>query len=150
MSNGILETVSRSATFWSEPVARDYYVILGIPADADQKQIRSAYRERVKELHPDYYGKNCDTFLALQEAYSVLRDPTRRRQYDRSKKETPARSGIVEIRTPSSSRRPPIEAIMPSCMPPIEEVLPHRSAGSAGPIVEEFFDLMVRRIYNRG
>lgn len=60
---------------------KNYYIILGIPADSSQADIKSAYRRLAKEFHPDYYGQN-SPFLNIQEAYSVLSDPVRRRRYD--------------------------------------------------------------------
>jgi molecular chaperone DnaJ len=62
----------------------DYYIILGIPNDSSQDDIRAAYRRLAKELHPDRYGKNQGPFQAIQEAYSVLSNPESRKSYDYS------------------------------------------------------------------
>jgi curved DNA-binding protein CbpA len=64
-------------------MAKDYYLILGIGADATEDEIKSAYRREAKRHHPDCSGEDCEPFLALQEAYEVLGDPERRRAYDR-------------------------------------------------------------------
>jgi DnaJ-class molecular chaperone len=69
-------------------MSRNYYVILGIPVDSTQPDIKSAYRRLAKEFHPDYYGQNHEPFQVLQEAYSVLSDPERRRVYDESLQDT--------------------------------------------------------------
>jgi molecular chaperone DnaJ len=61
---------------------KDYYHILGIKSDATPDQIRSAYRELVKKLHPDRHGEDSAPFLALQEAYETLIDPSLRKAYD--------------------------------------------------------------------
>lgn len=61
---------------------KNYYIILGIPSDSSLNQIKSAYRRLAKEYHPDYYGESRSPFLAIQEAYSVLSDPTQRKHYD--------------------------------------------------------------------
>jgi molecular chaperone DnaJ len=61
---------------------QNYYVILGIPANSSQEDIKAAYRRRAKKFHPDHYGDNHYPFQKLQEAYSVLSDPVRRRAYD--------------------------------------------------------------------
>ena len=60
----------------------NYYIILGIPSKSSQEEIKSAYRRLAKEFHPDHYGENHSPFLNVQEAYSVLSDPVRRRAYD--------------------------------------------------------------------
>lgn len=61
---------------------KNYYIILGIPANSSHSDIKSAYRKLAKEYHPDYYGQSKSPFLAIHEAYSVLGDPSRRKQYD--------------------------------------------------------------------
>lgn len=63
---------------------KNYYIILGIPSKSSQEEIKSAYRRLAKEFHPDHYGDNHSPFLNVQQAYSVLRDPVRRRAYDAS------------------------------------------------------------------
>jgi molecular chaperone DnaJ len=62
---------------------RNYYVILGVAANASDDDIKSAFRRRALELHPDTSGLESGPFLELQEAYGVLSDPQRRRHYDR-------------------------------------------------------------------
>lgn len=62
---------------------KDYYVILGIASDATLEAVKSAFRRRAMELHPDTSGLESEPFLELQEAYGVLSDPERRRRYDR-------------------------------------------------------------------
>ncbi|MES1201013.1 MAG: molecular chaperone DnaJ [Pseudomonadota bacterium] len=62
---------------------RDYYDILGAERGADAEALKSAYRKRAKELHPDCQGGCEDKFKELNEAYAVLGDPGRRAQYDR-------------------------------------------------------------------
>ena len=64
-------------------MSRNYYIILGIPIDASQNDIKSAYRKRAKELHPDHYGENTGPFRELQKAYSTLSNPEDKRAYDR-------------------------------------------------------------------
>src|SRR5215813_13546404 len=62
---------------------RDYYDVLGVPRSADADALKSAYRKRAKEVHPDCQGGCEDKFKELNEAYAVLADPQRRAQYDR-------------------------------------------------------------------
>jgi molecular chaperone DnaJ len=64
---------------------RDYYDVLGVSHDAGADEIKRAYRQLARRYHPDISGD--DRALAFREltgAYDVLRDSTRRRQYDRS------------------------------------------------------------------
>ncbi|MEE4239931.1 MAG: DnaJ domain-containing protein [Desulfopila sp.] len=61
---------------------KNYYVILGIPADSSLQDIKTAYRRLAKEYHPDYFGPQGSPFPAIQEAYAVLSNPQRRREYD--------------------------------------------------------------------
>jgi curved DNA-binding protein CbpA len=68
-------------------MAKNYYSILGVLPTASIEDIRGAYRNRAKELHPDYYGENSRPFLELQEAYRVLSDPIQRRNYDHDTQE---------------------------------------------------------------
>ncbi|HWA01317.1 MAG TPA: molecular chaperone DnaJ [Caulobacterales bacterium] len=62
---------------------RDYYDVLGVDRGADANALKSAYRKKAKELHPDCQGGCEDKFKELNEAYAVLADPNRRAQYDR-------------------------------------------------------------------
>jgi molecular chaperone DnaJ len=64
---------------------RDYYDVLGVARDADQKAIKSAFRELAMKYHPDR-NKEPDAeakFKEIAEAYAVLSDPKKRAQYDR-------------------------------------------------------------------
>src|SRR3954452_13035686 len=65
--------------------ARDHYEALGVPRDASEEDIRSAYRRLARQNHPDVNkdpGAE-DRFKEISEAYEVLRDPEKRAQYDR-------------------------------------------------------------------
>eukprot|EP00944_MAST-04C_sp_MAST-4C-sp1_P005801 g5801.t1 len=59
----------------------DYYSILGLGRDASASDITKAYRKLARENHPDR-GGSTETFQKLNEAYSTLKDPKKRRQYD--------------------------------------------------------------------
>lgn len=63
---------------------KNYYIILGIPSNSTQTDIKAAYRRLAKELHPDHYGESRTPFQVLQEAYSILSDPESRKAYDNS------------------------------------------------------------------
>ena len=63
----------------------NYYVILGIPVDADHESIRHAFRVLARRFHPDAgAGSSAEKFHRIFEAYETLRDPARRAIYDRS------------------------------------------------------------------
>jgi curved DNA-binding protein len=65
---------------------RDYYEVLGVPRDADEKLIKSAYRKLAREFHPDVAKDKEEAtrrFKEINEAYEVLRDPEKRKKYDR-------------------------------------------------------------------
>ncbi|MEY5018924.1 MAG: hypothetical protein RLZ22_12 [Verrucomicrobiota bacterium] len=62
----------------------DFYEILGVPRSASAAEIKSAYRKRAKEIHPDINSHPNATadFQRLQEAFSVLGSPERKALYD--------------------------------------------------------------------
>lgn len=62
---------------------KDYYTALGVPKDASSEDIKKAYRKLAHQYHPDKAGKGNETkFKEINEAYQVLSDPGKRRQYD--------------------------------------------------------------------
>ena len=67
-------------------VPRDYYDVLGVSRDADEAEIKKAFRRLARELHPDVNRNDPaaeDKFKEAAEAYEVLNDPERRATYDR-------------------------------------------------------------------
>jgi len=63
----------------------DYYQILGVAKDASDTQIKKAYRKLAMTYHPDHTKGDKqaeDKFKQISEAYAVLSDPEKRRQYD--------------------------------------------------------------------
>ncbi|VIO93805.1 Uncharacterized protein BM_BM568 [Brugia malayi] len=82
-----------------------YYEILGVSKNATQAEIKAAYYERSKKLHPD--KKDCsndhqelkrqnDAFVELTTAYEILKVPERRQSYDISLNSNRSFAGCIE------------------------------------------------------
>lgn len=129
---------------------KNYYLILGVNSTATLEEIKSAFRRRAMELHPDHSGRESDPFLEIQEAYDVLSDPDRRRFYDRQ-------SQVVPVRR--ASRRPAPEPLVVRR----SKIEPLKQAGrkygarefsiadpfdSYGPSFEELFERLLSNFEN--
>jgi curved DNA-binding protein CbpA len=65
--------------------ARDYYFILNVTSNASASEIRRVYRRLALECHPDHHPEDPDAedkFKLISEAYSVLGNAQKRREYD--------------------------------------------------------------------
>ncbi len=62
----------------------DYYEVLGVKRDADQEEIKRAYRKLARKYHPDVSTAtdNAVRFNQIGEAWEVLKDPEKRAAYD--------------------------------------------------------------------
>ena len=92
---------------------KNYYEILGVSRDADEKAIKSAFRKLAMKYHPDRNpGKQKEAneqFKEINEAYAVLGDPEKRKQYDQF-----GTVGDVGDIFASSHTRPTVEDLMRS------------------------------------
>ncbi|MGQ9837048.1 MAG: J domain-containing protein [Cyanobacteriota bacterium] len=92
----------------------DYYAILNVSPDADMEEVKQAFRQLARQFHPDVAGEGSrERFQQIRQAYQVLSDPERRRQYDAQRQSPPpsaplgsSREGRVVIRTGFSSEDP--------------------------------------------
>ena len=69
--------------------ARDYYALLGVSETASADDIKKAYRRLAKQYHPDANPNNkeaAEKFKEIGEAYGVLSEPEKRKQYDQMRK----------------------------------------------------------------
>src|SRR5579862_1548599 len=67
------------------PQTKDFYAVLGVPASASQDEIKKQYRKLAKRNHPDANQndpKAAERFKEISEAYTVLGDAEKRKQYD--------------------------------------------------------------------
>jgi len=78
---------------------KDLYKILGVSEDANEDAIKKAYRKLAKENHPDATGgdkKKTERFKEVNEAYTVLSDKQKRREYDRLRAAPVGADGMPE------------------------------------------------------
>jgi DnaJ-class molecular chaperone len=116
-------------------MAKSYFAILGIPPNATVDEIRSAYRRLVKEFHPDHYSGGSERFRDIQEAYSVLGNSRRRREYELNIRKVSPKTPLRRTLYPES------EPLIPEERPvDLGEVSPVRSFQSFTPSFDEIFD----------
>src|SRR6056297_626808 len=105
-----------------------FYDVLGVPETADQDDIQSAYREKVKEYHPDVSDRDAaaERFKAVTRAEEVLGDEAERARYDRLGHDAYVRPNGGGRRRKRGRNEPAPQTAAPT---------PHRRA-TVGPVVD--------------
>ncbi|MBN2467654.1 MAG: J domain-containing protein [Deltaproteobacteria bacterium] len=117
---------------------KDYYIILGVPNTESEIGIRRAFRELAKSYHPDRVGpRGTRNFQEIIEAYSVLSDPEKRREYNASL--CAAEKNIkIDVRPVETQEKGKPEALIP------ESISVTRGFETISPSRGELFDRIVR------
>ena len=88
---------------------KDYYKTLGVSKDATPDEIKKSYRKLARKFHPDANtratAKAEERFKEISEAYDVLSDTTRRKEYDEARSLF-GPGGAGRFRTPGGARHP--------------------------------------------
>lgn len=106
----------------------NHYAVLDLPRSATPEQIHTAYTQLARKFHPDRHAQLAEYNLSLRadlekifarvmEAYSVLSDPERRKEYDNSFKTI----GVAKF-----SQRPPVSEVHESAAVELPRVLPQQ------------------------
>jgi curved DNA-binding protein CbpA len=109
-------------------MSESYYHILGVPSDADEREIKRAYHRLARELHPDKAASPQQAreaeqrFAVISKAYNVLKDPSLRKDYD-GRKSGPRGGNGAEASRPKT----PTQSVMRSTPKPVPA-----SAGDSG------------------
>lgn len=116
-------------------MAKNYFAILEITSNASPNEVHSAYRRLAKAFHPDHYKGGSGLFKQIQEAYSVLGNPIKRKAYEE-------RLTNVRIRrTPDIMPTVEPEPLIPErARADMGEISPVRSFETFSPSFDEIFD----------
>ena len=90
----------------------DFYQVMGVDRSADGTAIKKAYRQLVKECHPDTHPGDRqaeERFKQIAEAYAVLSDEEKRRQYDQKLAEKTERKGRENGKEQRSKNKNPLD-----------------------------------------
>jgi curved DNA-binding protein CbpA len=131
----------------------DPYRVLGVLRGATQAQVKAAHRSQAKRYHPDGSTGDEVRFLALQEAYQLLSDPIRRREWDRRHAPGPVRAadrgrrpaagpapaagryrGSARVRRPRATSTPRTRTWSAEHVPWWEDFRPGARPQPAGPV----------------
>ncbi|MFP3980363.1 MAG: J domain-containing protein [Desulfobacterales bacterium] len=125
-------------------MARSYYAILGISPDASKQEVKDAYRQLAKQYHPDHEGGDSGRFRDIQEAYSVLADAGKRREYEQQRSQEARR---VRVRV-NPGRSAQAEPLIPEREPWHAGRRRHsRSFASGDRSGEDIFEWLLRNLF---
>ena len=85
--------------------ATDPYAVLQVLPNAEQEVITAAFKALALKYHPDHDGtrRAADKMAALNRAYALLRDPTARAAFDRSRRTTIAGISVADVSRPRNA-----------------------------------------------
>jgi molecular chaperone DnaJ len=127
-------------------MAKSYFAILEVTSGASPDEVHSSYRRLAKEYHPDHYEGGSDRFRQIQEAYSVLGDPARRKAYEKTLSEN-----VRVRRAPGPMPYPEPEPLIPEQEAfDLREISPVRSFERFTPSFDEIFDWLWDNFSNVG
>jgi molecular chaperone DnaJ len=116
-------------------MAKSYFAILEVTSNATFDEVHAAYRRLAKSYHPDRYEGGSEPFRRIQEAYSVLGNPAKRRSYEKT---------LSNVRVRKAPDIPPYSApepLIPERGPvDLGEISPVRSFETYSPSFDEIFD----------
>lgn len=116
-------------------MVKSYFTVLGVTSNASPNEIRAAYRQLSKEFHPDHFKGGSAPFREIQEAYSVLGNTQRRREYEQSIGNLPVRRQIRKMIYPEP------EPLVPERGPiDIGEISPVGSFQTSRPSFDQIFE----------
>ncbi len=118
---------------------KDYYQVLGLDADASSDTVKSAYRRLAREAHPDrasHLGAEAQAQASarmadLNEAYAILSEGAKRREYDQEFAKWQARVAAGEPE-PEPEQAPPPEPETPAVQRPASRPAPQVSSNVVG------------------
>lgn len=123
---------------------KNHYIILGVPHTESESGIRKAFRELAKTYHPDRVGPGeTRHFKGIMEAYSVLSDPEKRREYDESLRPT-EKNIKIEVRPVGTKERGEPEPLIP------EPISVPRGFQTISHSLDEIFDRIIRNFTGIG
>ncbi|MCF8037106.1 MAG: DnaJ domain-containing protein [Desulfobacteraceae bacterium] len=125
-------------------MAKSYYAILGISPDASKQEVKDAYRQLAKQYHPDHGGGDSGKFRDIQEAYSVLADSGKRRNYEAQRSQE-ARHVRVRV---NAGRHAEAEPLIPEREPwHSGRGRRSRAFSSAEPVGEDIFEWFLHNLF---